>query len=71
METPKCPQIEDTAKITIQSFIDYVAFVHTLRFHQRRYFKFRKPETLELCKQMEKELDALNDRLLNPTPRLF
>lgn len=71
MQTIKCPEIEDTAKITVQSFIDYVAFVRELRFNQRRYFKFRKPETLETCKRMEAELDALNEKLLNPTPTLF
>lgn len=71
MEAKKCPTIEFFDEITVQSFMDYVSFVADLRLQQRRYFKFRKPETLETCKRMETELDALNEKLLNPTRTLF
>ena len=71
METIKCPEIEDSAKITVQSFIDYVTFVYNLRWNQRQYFRTRSPQTLETCKRMEKELDALNAKLLNCSPKLF
>lgn len=66
----KAPQIEDTAKITIQSFIDYVAFVMTMRAKQREYFRTRNADALEQSKRMECELDELNDHLLNG-PKLF
>lgn len=71
MENVKCPQIENLQKITPEQAAEYVRFIATLRHEQRRYFTFHKPEILETCKQMEKELDALNAHLLDPTPRLF
>ena len=67
----KCPQIENLAKITPEQAEEYVKFVAELRHQQRRYFTFRKPEILESCKAMEKELDELNAYLLDPTPKLF
>lgn len=66
----KVPQIEDTAKITVQSFIDYVAFVMTMRAKQREYFRTRNADALEQSKRMERALDELNDHLLNG-PKLF
>ena len=71
METPKCPQIENLQKITPEQAEQYVRFVAHVRHTQRRFFTFRKPEILEESKRMEKELDALNARLLDPTPKLF
>lgn len=67
----KCPQIENLAEITPEQAAEYVRFVAHVRHMQRRYFAFRKPEILEGSKRLEKELDALNADLLDPTPRLF
>ena len=71
MEDVKCPQIEDLQKITPEQAGQYIRFVATMRHNQRRYFSTRNPQVLELSKRMERELDALNDQLLNPTLKLF
>lgn len=71
METPKCPQIQNLEKITPEQAVEYVRFVAHVRHTQRRFFTFRKPEILEESKRLEKELDTLNARLLDPQPKLF
>ena len=71
METPKCPQIQNLQEITHEQAAEYVRFVEHVRHTQRRYFTFRKPEILEESRRLEKELDALNASLLDPTPKLF
>ena len=71
METPKCPQIQNLQEITPEQAAEYVRFVAHLRHTQRRFFAFRKPELLEESRRLEKELDALNASLLDPTPKLF
>ena len=71
MDGLKAPQIKNLAKITTESAAEYVRFVAHVRHMQRRYFTFRKPEILDECRRLEKELDALNAHLLDPTPRLF
>ena len=67
----KCPQIENLEKITPEQAAEYVRFVAHVRHTQRRYFAFRKPEILNESRRLEKELDALNAQLLDPTPKLF
>lgn len=71
MEEIKLPKIEDLKKITPEQAVQYIRFVATMRHNQRRYFATRNPQVLELSKRMEKDLDALNDQLLNPTLKLF
>ena len=71
MEAPKCPQIQNLDKITPEQAREYVQFVAHVRHTQRRFFTFRKPELLEESRRLEKELDALNAQLLDPTPKLF
>jgi len=71
METPKCPQIQNLDKITPEQAREYVVFVSHVRHTQRRFFTFHKPELLEESRRLEKELDALNAHLLDPTPKLF
>lgn len=71
MEDVKCPQIEDLQKITPEQAAQYIRFVATMRHNQRRYFSTRNPQVLELSKRMEKELDALNNNLLNHSLKLF
>jgi len=65
------PQIEDLKKITPEQAVDYIRFVATMRHNQRRYFATRNPQVLDLSKLMERDLDALNDQLLNPSLKLF
>lgn len=67
----KCPQIENSQEITPELFEQYVSFVATLRHNQNRWFRLRKTEALEISRRMEKELDNLNARLLDKTPKLF
>lgn len=71
MEEVKLPKIEDLKKITPEQAAQYIRFVATMRHNQRRYFATRNPQVLELSKRMERDLDALNDQLLNPTLKLF
>lgn len=71
MEDVQCPQIENLQKITPEQAAEYVRFVATLRHIQNRWFKLRNFDALEISRRMEKELDALNAHLLDPTPRLF
>lgn len=74
----KCPQIENLEKITPEQVVEYVRFVEHVRDMQRRYFAFRSKReflkgivVLEESRRAERELDALNARLLDTTPKLF
>lgn len=71
MEETKLPQIENFQKITPEQAAEYVRFVATMRHNQNRWFKLRNFDALKIAQQMERELDALNAHLLDPTPRLF
>lgn len=71
MDELHAPQIENLQEITPKQAAEYVRFVATMRHNQRRYFATRNADVLELSKRMEKELDALNARLLDPQPKLF
>lgn len=71
MEEIKLPKIEDLKKITPEQAAEYIRFVATMRHNQRRYFATRNPQVLELSKRMERDLDSLNDQLLNPILRVF
>lgn len=68
MELPKVDKLQN---ITPEQVEQYIRFVAELRHNQRRWFKFKEPSALNLSRQMEKELDELNGRLLNPVPSLF
>lgn len=67
----EAPQIKNLQEITPELFEQYVSFVSTLRHNQNRWFRLRKIDALEISRQMEKELDDLNARLLDKTPKLF
>ena len=71
MEDVCLPKIEDLAEITPEQAEEYIRFVATMRHNQRRWFNLHNIEALNTARQMEKELDKLNSRLLDPTPRLF
>ena len=65
------PQIENLQEITPEQAAEYVRFVATMRYNQSRWFNLHNHDALNTARQMEKELDALNARLLDLTPRLF
>lgn len=68
MELPKITKLQD---ITPEQAAEYIRFVAKLRHNQNRWFRFKDPSALNISRQMEKELDELNGRLLNPVPSLF
>jgi len=67
----KLPNITKLQDITPEQAAEYIRFVAQLRHNQRRWFKFKEHAAMNLSRQMEKELDELNGRLLNPVPSLF
>lgn len=71
MDELKAPEIKNLQEITPDLFEQYVSFVATLRHNQNRWFRLRKTDALEISRWMEKELDDLNARLLDKTPKLF
>lgn len=71
MDELKAPEIKNLQEITPELFEQYVSFVSTLRHNQNRWFRFSKIDALEISRRMEKELDDLNTRLLDKTPKLF
>ena len=71
MDELKAPEIKNLQEITPELFEQYVSFVATLRHNQNRWFRLRKIDALEISRRMEKDLDNLNARLLDKTPKLF
>lgn len=65
------PQIKNLEEITPAEFRQYVEFVALVRHNQRRYFATRRPEVLELCRRLERQLDELNARLRDKQLSLF
>ena len=66
----KAPQIKNLQEITPKEAEEYIRFVKELRDTQKRYFNTCNVVTLKESKEMEKELDVLNEKLLAP-PQLF
>ena len=64
----KAPQIENSAKITLESFAE---LAKQMRHTQRRYRRFGKPETLESMERLEAEFDKMIAEILEPQPTLF
>lgn len=71
METPKLPQIGNFSEITPEQAEQYIRYVAELRHQQRRWFALHKSDALEASRRMERELDAFNNELINPVPKLF
>lgn len=71
MDGLNAPEIKNSQEITPELFEQYVLFVATLRHNQNRWFRLRKTDALDISRRMEKELDDLNVRLLDKTPKLF
>lgn len=68
METEKAPQIENPDKITLEELAE---LIKQMRHNQRRYFRTRKPEVLETCKKLEKEVDDIIAVLTDTQLKLF
>ena len=64
----KAPQIENSQKITLESFAQ---LAKQLRHAQRRYRRFGKLEILERMEQLEAEFDLQIAKILEPQPKLF
>ena len=71
MDTLKLPQIGNFTEITPEQAEQYIRYVAELRHQQRRWFALHKLDALEASKRMERELDAFNNELINPVPKLF
>ena len=68
MEKEKSPQNENHAKLTLYEF---AVMVKEMRFNQRRYFRTRKPATLETCKELEAKVDAVVAKITDTQLKLF
>lgn len=68
MEEEKTPQNENSGKITIKEF---ALLVKQMRYNQRRYFRLRKPDILETCKKLEKQVDDIVSELTDTQMKLF
>lgn len=68
MEKEKSPQIENSKEITIKEFAE---LVKQMRHNQRRYFLQRRPEILETCKKLEKEVDSIVSKITDAQMKLF
>ena len=64
----KAPQIENSAKITLESFAE---LAKQMRHAQRRYRRFGKLEILERMEQLEAEFDLQIAEILEPQLKLF
>lgn len=68
MEEEKNTQIENPGKITLEEFAE---LIRQLRHNQRRYFAQRRPEILETCKRLEREVDAIVAKITDKQMRMF
>ena len=55
-------------KITLEEFAEEV---RQMRYQQRRYFAYRRPEVLERSKELERRVDKMVEEILNINPQLF
>lgn len=58
----------DSEKITLEKFAEEV---RQMRYQQRRYFAYRRPEVLERSKELERRVDRIVEEILNNQPQLF
>lgn len=58
----------DFEKITLEKFAEEV---RQMRYQQRRYFAYRRPEVLERSKELERRVDKMVEEILNTNPQLF
>lgn len=65
------PKIENLDEIMPEQAAEYVRFVATMRHNQNRWFRLKAKDALETSRSMERKLDVLNAKLLNPDNTLF
>ncbi len=65
------PQIENSAQITPEAFKQYVQYVADMRLNQNRWFNTHNYDALRISKEMEKNIDCFNQRILDINPTLF
>ena len=53
------------------AFKYFIELTKQLRHNQRRYFSQRRPEILETCKKLEKEVDAIVAKITDTQIKLF
>lgn len=53
------------------AFKYFIELTKQLRHNQRRYFSQRRPEILETCKKLEKEVDAIVAKITDTQMKLF
>ena len=58
----------DSEKIRLEKFAEEV---RQMRYQQRRYFAYRRPEVLERSKELERRGDKMVEEILNINPQLF
>lgn len=58
----------DSEKMTLEKFAEEV---RQMRYQQRRYFAYRRPEVLERSKELERRVDKMVEEILNINPQLF
>lgn len=58
----------DYEKITLEKFAEEV---RQMRYQQRRYFAYRRPEVLERSKELERRVDKIVEEILDVNPQLF
>lgn len=55
-------------KITLEEFAEEV---RQMRYQQRRYFAYRRPEVLERSKELERRVDKMVAEILDENLQLF
>lgn len=68
MDKEKCSINEKEGKITLE---DFAELVKQMRHNQRRYFAQRRPEILNTCKELEKQVDELVAKITDKKIYLF
>lgn len=68
MEKGSSVNTEDFEKITLEKFAEEV---RQMRYQQRRYFAYRRPEVLERSKELERRVDKIVEEILDVNPQLF
>lgn len=58
----------DSEKITLEKFAEEV---RQMRYQQRRYFAYRRPEVLEWSKELERRVDKMVEEILSENLQLF
>lgn len=68
MEEKTNGNTEDFGKITLEKFAEEV---RQMRYQQRRYFAYRRPEVLERSKELERRVDKMVEEILSENLQLF